>query len=174
MKYLRAMTRSSMRPHHVPTPYRDEYHGNHPAQSAANHLRLTCPEFVSQQWPDLAADQPPYRSADDPTDQPKYWSAEQQGRVSGDNCRRNPDRKQTANGSYYRPSQCAHVCLANRRSFHRCSIGTNGRGSGPIYSAVGRISRLLPRCSIIWADHPDVRAITKSGVNIGVGTPQKW
>src|SRR5882724_27445 len=163
-----------MRRHHVPTPQSDEYHGNHPAQSAANHFGLTSAESVSEHWAYLASDQPPDRSADDPTDQPKYWSAEQQGRVPCEDRWRNSDRKQTANGGYYRAGQCTHICFANRGSFHLCSIGTNGRGSGPMYSAVGRISRLLPRCSIMWADHPDVRAITKSGVNIGVGTPQKW
>jgi len=57
---------------------------------------------------------------------------------------------------------------------YRCSIVTNGLGSGPIYSAVGRISRLFPRCSMICADQPEVRAMTKIGVNIGVGIPQKW
>src|SRR5882672_700602 len=89
MNRLRAMPASSMRRHHVPTPQSDEYHGNHPAQSAANHFGLTSAESVSEQWADLASDQPPDRSADDPADQPKYWSAEQQGRVSGEDGRRN-------------------------------------------------------------------------------------
>jgi hypothetical protein len=32
---------------------------------------------------------------------------------------------------------------------------------------------ILPsmRCSITWADQPDVREMTNSGVNIAVGTP---
>jgi hypothetical protein len=27
---------------------------------------------------------------------------------------------------------------------------------------------------MMWADQPDVRAMTNSDVNIGVGIPQKW
>ena len=41
--------------------------------------------------------------------------------------------------------------------------------SGPMYSAVGRINRLRARCSKIWADQPEIRAMTNNGVNIGVG-----
>ena len=42
-----------------------------------------------------------------------------------------------------------------------------------MYSAVGRMRRLLLRCSMTWADQPEMLAMTKMGVNIGVGTPQK-
>ena len=33
---------------------------------------------------------------------------------------------------------------------------------------------LSMRCSMMCAPHPDVRLITKSGVNIAVGTPIMW
>ena len=52
--------------------------------------------------------------------------------------------------------------------------GTNGLGAGPTYSAVGRINRLSPRCSMMWAAQPVIRDATNRGVNIDVGMPQKW
>ena len=39
---------------------------------------------------------------------------------------------------------------------------------GPVYSAVGRINRLCARCSIMCADQPDVRAMTKMGACVGL------
>src|SRR5262245_51396842 len=59
-------------------------------------------------------------------------------------------------------------------AFHpRCSTDTNARGDGPVYSAVGRMSLRLLRCSRMCAAQPAMRAKTKIGVNIGVGTPRK-
>ena len=55
------------------------------------------------------------------------------------------------------------------RSYFRFSMGSHGRGSGPTYSAAGRMILLSCLCSMMWADHPDVRAMTKRGVNIDVG-----
>ena len=57
------------------------------------------------------------------------------------------------------------------RSFIRFASGTNGRSSGPVYSALGRMILPSSRCSMTWAAQPAVRAITNSGVNIGVGSP---
>ena len=36
--------------------------------------------------------------------------------------------------------------------------------SGPVYLEIGRIILFEDLCSIIWADHPEVLAITKIGV----------
>src|SRR5438093_10290256 len=33
---------------------------------------------------------------------------------------------------------------------------------------------LSMRCSMMWADQPEVREITNNGVNIAVGTPIMW
>ncbi len=44
------------------------------------------------------------------------------------------------------------------------------RGPGPMYLAVGRISRASRFCSRMWADQPAVRAHTNSGVNSAGGT----
>ncbi len=55
----------------------------------------------------------------------------------------------------------------------RCSSGTNARCSTPVYSALGRMMRLLARCSKTWAVQPLVREQTKIGVNSLVGMPMK-
>ena len=43
-------------------------------------------------------------------------------------------------------------------------MGVKGRGSGPTYLEVGLMIFLDLRCSIMWADQPEVLAITKIGV----------
>ena len=55
----------------------------------------------------------------------------------------------------------------------RLSMGNQSWCSGPVYSALGRIIRLLARCSFTWAVQPDTRDITKMGVNNSVGMPMK-
>src|SRR5205807_9910752 len=68
------------------------------------------------------------------------------------------------------------VALGERDRRHgaraqRCDIGTYVARVGPVYSARGRISRLLPCCSSTWAAHPATRLIAKIGVNWSVGMP---
>jgi hypothetical protein len=43
-------------------------------------------------------------------------------------------------------------------------MGINLRGSGPMYFEMGLMIFLLCRCSMIWAAHPEVLAMTKMGV----------
>src|SRR5688572_23051364 len=63
---------------------------------------------------------------------------------------------------------------SNQRPHPRCDLGTKARGARPVYSAVGRMRRRFTRCSRMCAAQPAMRAKTKIGVNIGVGTPRKW
>ena len=58
-------------------------------------------------------------------------------------------------------------------AIQRCSIGTNWRCSTPTYSALGRMMRLLARCSKTCAAQPVSREQTKIGVNSLVGMPMK-
>ena len=46
-----------------------------------------------------------------------------------------------------------------------------GRGSGPTYSASGRMMRLLACCSMMCAHQPVTREATKIGVYWGTGIP---
>ena len=56
---------------------------------------------------------------------------------------------------------------------YRCSSGTHCCGTGgPVYSARGRISRLLAYCSRTWAVQPDVRLTAKIGVYSATGIPR--
>ena len=59
------------------------------------------------------------------------------------------------------------------RSDQRWAIGTTLRCSGPMYSALGRMIRLLLRCSNTWDAQPVTREQTKIGVNSLVGMPMK-
>src|SRR5690606_31583907 len=63
---------------------------------------------------------------------------------------------------------------AGAPSWHqRCARGTTSRCSTPTYSALGRMMRLLARCSNTWQHQPTTREQTKIGVNSGVGMPMK-
>ena len=54
----------------------------------------------------------------------------------------------------------------------RVAMGTHFKsGAGPMYSARGRIKRLLEYCSRIWAVQPDMRLTAKNGVNRSIGIP---
>ena len=57
---------------------------------------------------------------------------------------------------------------------YRSESGTNGRSSGPMYSAVGRISLLSASCSMTCAAQPARRAITNTGVNNRCSMPSWW
>ena len=52
--------------------------------------------------------------------------------------------------------------------FYLLSIGTNYKGSGPVYSEIGLINLLLALYSNICAAQPVVLDITKIAVNNGV------
>jgi hypothetical protein len=52
--------------------------------------------------------------------------------------------------------------------------GPNCRRSYPVHTAAGRVILLSMRCSKKCYAQPLVRAITKIGVNIPVGTPILW
>src|SRR5688572_615888 len=55
---------------------------------------------------------------------------------------------------------------------YRCETGTHFKsGGGPIYSARGRIRRLLEYCSRMCAVQPDMRLTAKNGVNRSIGMP---
>ncbi len=56
---------------------------------------------------------------------------------------------------------------------YRFAIGTHFWGSGPTYSARGRMMRLWARCSMMCAVQPVTRLSTKIGVNSLVGMPMK-
>ena len=66
------------------------------------------------------------------------------------------------------------VCTLDEHLRYRSTIGMTVRGSGPMYSAFGRMMRLSARCSNTCADQPVVRDMTKIGVNSFVGIPKKW
>src|SRR5947207_3438814 len=52
----------------------------------------------------------------------------------------------------------------SERFCYRWLTGTHFNvGSGPLYSARGRISRLFEYCSRMWAVHPDMRLTAKNG-----------
>src|SRR5215831_6806834 len=54
----------------------------------------------------------------------------------------------------------------------RAVSGTHFRsGSGPRYSARGRMSRLFEYCSRTCAVQPDIRLTAKNGVNRSIGIP---
>ncbi len=57
---------------------------------------------------------------------------------------------------------------------YRSEIGTQGWPTGlPVYSARGRIRRLLRNCSSTCAVHPDMRLTAKIGVNRSIGMPSE-
>lgn len=163
-----------MRCHHVPAPKSDHDDWNEPAHRAANdfNARIVVISFT-QPWPDLAADEPSNRPTYEPANQGESRSAEEQGGVPADDGRRDTDGKESPNGADCGASNCSQVWLPKRRVAHLDAMGNQGRGEAPRYSAVGLISRLLERCSMTWADQPETRAMTKMGVNMVVGIPQK-
>src|SRR5215470_1510675 len=61
------------------------------------------------------------------------------------------------------------------RQTYRASTGTYLWGySGPMYSARGRMRRLLLYCSRTWAVQPEMRLTAKMGVNRSVSMPSAW
>jgi hypothetical protein len=77
--------------------------------------------------------------------------------------------RMAANGSPVEPA------LQSRRMAYLSSIRSHGCGTaGPVYSARGRISRLLESCSSTWAVHPAQRLTAKIGVKSAVGMPSAW
>src|SRR5262245_46498122 len=55
---------------------------------------------------------------------------------------------------------------------HLWLTGTHLRsGAGPMYSARGRMRRLLEYCSRTCAVQPDIRLTAKKGVNRSIGIP---
>ena len=63
---------------------------------------------------------------------------------------------------------CSHKPVTER-----CARAGTARGSTPVYSALGRMMRLLARCSNTWDAQPVTREQTKIGVNSLVGMPMK-
>ncbi len=74
-----------------------------------------------------------------------------------------------------RAAQKASNCQTRDESFQgRWSIGMTFLPTGsPTYSLRGRNRRLSSNCSRIWAHHPEVRAIAKTGVKRSVGIPNE-
>src|SRR5215471_16553730 len=158
---------------HVPTPGGDHDYGEPAANCAANYLRAGAPEPRSRAGSHLATDDPAQHEANSPGNEREDGRAQQPCDAVIENRRRNPDCEQATNAANNRAHHRTHFDALVHKITYLWSIGTKGLGSGPIYSAVGRMSRLLLRCSMICADHPDVRAMTNMGVYIAVGTPQK-
>jgi hypothetical protein len=160
---------------HIPTPQGDQCDRYEATHDTADDFCPALFEFVPEARPELAPGKPAERAANEKADQTEDWRAKQQGGIPVNDRGRNPQREQPPSRADNGPNQGAHVRFRKRGASHPLfSKGMKGRGSGPMYSAVGRISRLSPRCSMMCADHPEVREITKIGVNIGVGIPQKW
>src|SRR5581483_4285110 len=59
------------------------------------------------------------------------------------------------------------------REGYRWSSGCQGRTAGPRYSARGRIRRLLPYCSRMWAVQPAVRPTAKTAAKRSGGMPSR-
>src|SRR5437899_7825732 len=95
---------------------------------------------------DLSAEHPAEQAADNPTDQRENRRAKQQLEFMADEGRTDTDGEQAADRADDCASQCSEIGFTETRvshgvgfySGHRLSIARNGRGSGPIYSAVGR------------------------------------
>ena len=85
------------------------------------------------------------------------------GHLGRDSAR--PDARRVRRGPV--PRGAAQRPAGSARNFD------SGRGGGPTYLAVGRISRPSRFCSMMWADQPAVRAHVNIGVNSSGGTSAK-
>src|SRR5262249_5580499 len=75
-------------------------------------------------------------------------------------------RQPHAAGSHFKTANLAFRPRIGQPSLRqpRSAIDLTSRTPGPVYRARGRMSRLLANCSMMWADQPVIRLMTKIGV----------
>src|SRR5262249_61705114 len=86
-----------------------------------------------------------------------------------------PDQPRRGGDEEFRPRRHLQPTNPPRKPVsstrYRRSIGTYDWRPGPVYSARGRMSRLLACCSRTCAAQPTTRLMAKIGVNWSVGIP---